>query len=78
MRKQLISSAQISAGFRGIQGAWAQGPHQRGAPTMFMCLAICATCACLLVIFISEESLFVDAIIGRPDGSISLVYHLIL
>jgi len=38
------------------------------------------TCACHLVIIISEESLFVDAvkIIGRPDGSISLVYYLIL
>jgi len=31
------------------------------APTMFMCLAICATCACHLVIF-SEKSLFVNAI----------------
>jgi len=29
---------------------------------MFMCLAVCTTCAWHLVIFISEESLFVDAI----------------
>jgi len=29
---------------------------------MFMCLATCTTCACHLIIFISEESLFVDAI----------------
>jgi len=28
-----------SAGFRGARGA--RAPHQRGAPTMFMCLAIC-------------------------------------
>jgi len=28
--------------------------------------------------FISEESLFRDAFIGRPDDSISLVYYLIL
>jgi len=31
-----------------------------GSPTMFMCLAICATCVCHLVIF-SEKSFFVDA-----------------
>jgi len=41
----------ISAGFR-------EGTR---APTMFMCLAICATCACHLVVF-TEESLLVDAI----------------
>ena len=36
---------------------------------MFICLAICAACACHLDILISEESLFVDAItIGRPEG----------
>jgi len=29
---------------------------------MFMCVAICATCACHLVIFISEESFFVDTL----------------
>jgi len=34
-----------------------------GPPTMFMCLAIYATCMCHIVIF-SEKSLFVDAIIG--------------
>jgi len=45
-----------SAGFRGRPKGL--GPR---APTMFMCLAICATCACHLVAF-SEKSLFVDAI----------------
>jgi len=46
---------------------------------MFMCLAICATCACHLVFF-SGKSLFVDAvnIIGRPNSSISLEEYLIL
>jgi len=45
---------------------------------MFMFLAICATCACHLVIF-SEESLFIDAIIiGRPNSSISLEEYLIV
>jgi len=29
---------------------------------MFLCLAICTTCACHLVTFISEKNLFVDAI----------------
>jgi len=29
-----------------------QGPHQRGPPTMFMCLAICAACSCHLVMFL--------------------------
>jgi len=29
---------------------------------MFIFLAICTTCACHFVIFISEESLFVDVI----------------
>jgi len=38
------------------------GPKGPGATTMFVCLAICTSCACHLVIFISEESLFVDAI----------------
>jgi len=42
-----------------------------GPPTMFMCLAIYATCMCHIVIF-SEKSLFVDAIIGQPNSSISL------
>jgi len=49
-----------------------------GPPTMFMCLAICTTCACHLLVFISEESLFVNAIkrsvVLSPDGSISLVH----
>ena len=45
-----------SAGFRGRP----RGPGP-GPPTMFMCLVICATCACHLIIF-SEETLFVDAI----------------
>ena len=63
-----------SAGFRG--GPKGPGPHQRGPPTRFMCLAICVICACHLVIF-SEESLFVDTI-GWPAGSISLEYYLIL
>jgi len=40
-----------SARFRGGQGA----------PTMFICLAICATCACHLVPFM-EESLLVGVI----------------
>jgi len=45
----------------GAQGAGPKAPHQRGPPTMFVCLAICATCGCHLVIF-SEKSMFVDAI----------------
>jgi len=36
------------------------GGTRKWAPTMFMCLVICATCACHLVIF-SEECLFTDA-----------------
>ena len=40
---------------------------------MFMCLAICATCACYLVIC-REESLFVDAI-RLPIGQ-TAVFHL--
>jgi len=44
---------------------------------MLMCLAIFTTCVCHLVIFISDESLFVDAI-GRPKSSILHVYYLIL
>ena len=34
----------------------------KGTPTMFVCLAICTTCACHVVIFISDQSLSVDAI----------------
>ena len=69
-----------SAGFRGEpKGPGSRAPHQTGAPTMFMYLAICTTCACHLVIFISEESLYVLLnCIDRPDGSISLAYYLIL
>ena len=43
----------------GSQGA--QAPHQKGPPTMFICLAICATCARHLILFI-EESFFVGVI----------------
>ena len=54
---------------RGVLGGQGAGPDlggsQRGPdpgpPTMFMGLAIFTTCACHLVIFIGEESLFVDA-----------------
>jgi len=57
-----LSMAGHSAAFRGRQGARTQGlPPHRG-PTKFMCFAICTICACHLVIFVSEESLFVDAI----------------
>jgi len=46
---------------------------------MFMCLATSTTCACHLVIFISEKNLHkLLSIIGRPDISIPLVYYLIL
>ena len=52
----------VSAEFRGEpKGPGPRVPHQRGPPTMFMWLAICATCACHFVIF-SEKSLFVVAI----------------
>jgi len=51
-----------SAGFRGRKEPGPRAPYQKGSPTMLMCLAICTTCACLLVVFISEESLFVNAI----------------
>jgi len=47
--------------FRG-EGVRDMGPPSKRPATMFMCLAICMVCACHLVIFISEESLFVDAI----------------
>jgi len=47
---------------RGGQGADPRAPTKKGPTTMFTCLAICTTCACHLVIFNSEESLFVDAI----------------
>ena len=62
-----------SASFRGDpKGPGPRVSHQRGPPTMFMCLA---TCAYHLVIF-SEESLFKDAInyIGRPNSS--RLFHL--
>ena len=45
-------SAELSDEFRGGR---AQGPHH------FICLAICATCACHLVVF-SEKRVLVDAI----------------
>jgi len=61
-----------SAGFRGAKGPAPTAPIKL-PPTMLMCLAICATCACHLVVF-NEESLYVDAIIARPDGSVSLEY----
>jgi len=53
-------------------------PHQRGPPTMLICLAIRATYACHIVIF-SDKSLFVDVtIISQPKSSISLEEYLIL
>jgi len=53
---QTVNLSAFSAGFR-------RGPKEPGprGPTMVMCLAICATCTCHLVIF-SEKILFVDAI----------------
>ena len=51
-----------SIGFTGGQGADPRVLTKKGPPTMFTCLAICTTCACHLVSFNSEESLFVDAI----------------
>jgi len=58
-----ITVPNSSAGFRGgPRGPGPGHPTKQGSPTMFMCLAICATCACHLVIFITEESLFVDTI----------------
>jgi len=73
---KFIDGASRSAGF---QGGRAQGPTPKRPPTMFMCLAICATCTYHLVIF-RDGCLFVDAInyISRPDGSISLEEYLIL
>jgi len=48
-----------SGGFRGgPMGTGSRSPHQRRAPTMFMCLAIYTTCACHLGICISEEISF--------------------
>ena len=47
-----------SAEFRGGP----KGPGPSPPSTLFMCLAISATRACHSIIFISEESLFVDAI----------------
>ena len=57
---QIVLGKPCSAGFRG-----GRAPHQKGTPTMFMRLDICTTYAWQLVVFISEESLFVDAIIYR-------------
>jgi len=50
-----------SARFRGARGPGLGPPTRKGPPTMVMCFALSTTCACHLVIFISEESLFVDA-----------------
>jgi len=62
-----IKLAHDSAGF-----GWGRAPHQKGPPTMFICLAICA---CHLILFI-EESLFVGVIsYRRADGNISLKFH---
>ena len=47
-----------SAGFRGPMGPGTL--TKEGPPTRFMCFTICTACACHLVIFISEGSLFVD------------------
>ena len=54
--KSLISMKMLRATF-GSTGfrKGPRAPHQRGPPTVFMWLAVCATCACHLVIFISEE-----------------------
>jgi len=46
------------------------GPTGPGSPTMFTC----TTCACHLVIFISEESLFVDAI--KSSAVQTAIFHL--
>jgi len=55
------------------------GPKGARAPHHVLYLAICAICACHLVIF-REKGLFVNAInyIGRPNSSISLEEYLIL
>jgi len=55
------------------QGAGTQGHHQRESLTIFICLAICVTCACHLVIF-SEESLFLDAINLLSAGQTAVLY----
>jgi len=47
-----------------LGGSKGPGPPTKVGPTMFVCLAICATCACHLVIF-SEESYLVDTISYR-------------
>ena len=56
------------------KGPWPGVPHQKCPPTMFMCLAICATCQYHLVIFITEEGLFVDTI--KPSVVQKAVFHL--
>jgi len=43
-----------SAGFRGGRELGPRAPYQTGAPTMFMCLTICTTCACHLVILVTS------------------------
>ena len=52
-----VTSQPLIVGSTGFRGG--KGP---GRPTMFWCLTVCTTCACHLLIFISEENLFVDAI----------------
>jgi len=60
-----LNITQHSAGFRGGKGFGSRAFHQRGPQTIFMRLALYATCACHLLIF-SKEILFVDAINYRP------------
>ena len=51
-----------SAGFRGEpKGA---GTHQKGLPTMFICLATCAACACHLILLSMRVCLQVLLIIS--------------
>jgi len=60
-------------GAQGVRAQFPGPPTKQGPPTMFMCLAICTTCAWQLVTFISEESLFVDAKISVVQTA---VFHL--
>ena len=52
-----METSEAAPDLRGGKGPGPRPPYQRGPPTMFMCLAICA---CDLVIF-SEESCSRDA-----------------
>jgi len=56
----------------------AQDPPPKRTPTMFMCLAIRATCGCHLVISARKVCLSALLIIIRPNSSISLEEYLIL